>query len=436
MAGSDLAADTAFTITATGTDDAGNPITAQVDSTHSVDLVGTGAITVDNITADDVLNAAEEGGTVDLTGTAAGELAAGDLVSVTINGTVYNGAVDAGGATWTIAAVAGSDLAADTAFTITATGTDDAGNPITAQVDSTHGVDLVGTGAITVDNITADDVLNAAEEGGTVDLTGTATGQLAAGDLVSVTINGTVYNGAVDAGGATWTIAAVAGGDLAADTAFTITATGTDDAGNPITAQVDSTHSVDLVGTGAITVDNITADDVLNAAEEGGTVDLTGTAAGELAAGDLVSVTINGTVYNGAVDAGSATWTIAAVAGSDLAADTAFTITATGTDDAGNPITAQVDSTHSVWIWSAPAPSPSTTSRPTTCSTPRKGGTVDLTGTAAGELAAGDLVSVTINGTVYNGAVDAGGATWTIAAVAGSDLAADTAFTIHGHRHR
>ena len=264
-----------------------------------------------------MLNAAEEGGTVDLTGTAAGELAAGDLVSVTINGTVYNGAVDMSGATWTIAAVAGSDLAADTAFTITATGTDDAGNPITAQVDSTHSVDLVGTGAITVDNITADDVLNAAEEGGTVDLTGTAAGELAAGDLVSVTINGTVYNGAVDAGGATWTIAAVAGSDLAADTAFTITATGTDDAGNPITAQVDSTHSVDLVGTGAITVDNITADDVLNAAEEGGTVDLTGTAAGELAAGDLVSVTINGTVYNGAVDAGGATWTIAAVAGSD-----------------------------------------------------------------------------------------------------------------------
>ena len=163
----------------------------------------------------------------------------------------------------------------------------------------------------------------------------------------------------------------MAGSDLAADTAFTITATGTDDAGNPITAQVDSTHSVDLVGTGAITVDNITADDVLNAAEEGGTVDLTGTAAGELAAGDLVSVTINGTVYNGAVDAGGATWTIAAVAGSDLATDTAFTITATGTDDAGNPITAQVDSTHSR-IWSAPAPSPSTTSRPTTCSTPRK----------------------------------------------------------------
>ena len=72
----------------------------------------------------------------------------------------------------------------------------------------------------------------------------------------------------------------------------------------PSHAQVDSTHSVDLVGTGAITVDNITADDVLNAAEEGGTVDLTGTAAGELAAGDLVSVTINGTVYNGAVGPG------------------------------------------------------------------------------------------------------------------------------------
>src|SRR5258705_1870012 len=118
------------------------------------------------ITAADVINAAEAGGTIAITGTVGGEANVGDTVTLTVNGNTYAGAVAAGN-TFSIN-VAGADLAADADFTIDAavSSTDAAGNVGTAGDTETYTVDVTSTPTITLGaNITPDDVINAAEAG-------------------------------------------------------------------------------------------------------------------------------------------------------------------------------------------------------------------------------------------------------------------------------
>ncbi|WP_344939324.1 Ig-like domain-containing protein, partial [Zhongshania borealis] len=189
---------------------------------------------------------------------------------------------------------------------------------------------------------TPDDIVNAAEAGTTINVTGTVGGDATVGDAISFTINGTPYSGTVLAGN-TYSIA-VDGADLAADTSFDATVAGSDDAGNPFTATTTSTHTVDTSAAATITVDAITPDDIVNAAEAGTTINVTGSVGGDASVGDAISFTINGTPYSGTVLAGN-TYSIA-VDGADLAADTSFDATVTGTDVAGNPFTATTTSTH------------------------------------------------------------------------------------------
>ena len=88
----------------TTTDAAGNSASASDTEDYSVDTTGpTASITLDaNITADDIINAAEEGGDVTITGTVGDDVQVGDPVTLTLNdGTVestYSGnVVDLGG---------------------------------------------------------------------------------------------------------------------------------------------------------------------------------------------------------------------------------------------------------------------------------------------------------------------------------------------------
>ncbi|WP_409419637.1 Ig-like domain-containing protein [Marinomonas sp. RS-M-Aa-14] len=323
VAGSDLAADTAFDAVVTSSDAAGNTVDTTGSSTHTVDLAATaGTVTVNAITSDDVINASEAAGTVSVTGTATGgDIAEGDTVTLVINGKTYTTAVDENGE-WSVD-VAGSDLAADTAFDAVVTSSDAAGNTVDTTGSSTHTVDLAATaGTVTVNAITSDDVINASEAAGTVSVTGTATGgDIAEGDTVTLVINGKTYTTAVDENGE-WSVD-VAGSDLAADTAFDAVVTSSDAAGNTVDTTGSSTHTVDLAATaGTVTVNAITSDDVINASEAAGTVSVTGTATGgDIAEGDTVTLVINGKTYTTAVDE-NGEWSVD-VAGSDLAADTA-----------------------------------------------------------------------------------------------------------------
>ncbi|OOF26306.1 Ig-like domain-containing protein, partial [Salinivibrio proteolyticus] len=107
------------------------------------------------------------------------------------------------------------------------------------------------------------------------------------GDVVTMTINGTEYTTTVDGSG-NWTVD-VAGADLAADTEFDVNVASTDGAGNPVTSTGSSEHTVDLeADKGTVKVGDITADDVINKAESGQTIAVTGTAkGGDISEGDV-----------------------------------------------------------------------------------------------------------------------------------------------------
>src|SRR4029077_15618206 len=100
----------------------------------------------------------------------------------------------------------------------------------------------------------------------------------------------------------------------------------------PNTAAALSVQAVDtLAPVASITLDAITADNIVNAAEAAGTVAVTGTVVGEVQVGDTATLTVNGnSSYAGLVQAGL-TFSID-VAGSDLAAATNVHASVTTTD--------------------------------------------------------------------------------------------------------
>ena len=96
MLGSDLQASALVSASITSTDAAGNVGTAGDTQVYTVDLASAPTITLGTITADNIMNAAEAGGTVMVSGTVGGEADVGDTVTLTVNGTNYTGAVGAG----------------------------------------------------------------------------------------------------------------------------------------------------------------------------------------------------------------------------------------------------------------------------------------------------------------------------------------------------
>jgi hypothetical protein len=296
-----------------------------------MDVIGSANITVDEITADDIVNAAEAAGDINVTGTVGGDAGSGDIVSLTVNGANYLGTVKADN-TFSIS-VSGMDLEYDTSFDVTVEGADNAGNPFSATTTSTHTVDTAAGATITGNNITADDIVNAAEAAGDISVSGKVGGDATSGDALSFTVNGSNYSGVVSAGN-TFSIP-VSGIDLQNDNSFDVTVDGSDDAGNPFTATTTSTHSIDLVAIASISVDSITDDDILDATETVGMVNVTGTVGGDAKAGDTVSFTVYFTDYSGLVLAGN-TFSIPVFA-YDLSNQDSFDITVEGSDSAGNP---------------------------------------------------------------------------------------------------
>ncbi|PQJ88002.1 Ig-like domain-containing protein, partial [Aliivibrio sifiae] len=314
VAGSDLANDIEFEVSVASTDAAGNEVTSTATSTHTVDLVAeAGTVTVADITADDVINAAESGQVIAVTGTAiGGDISENDVVTMSINGQAYQTTVDENG-NWTVN-VAGSDLANDTEFEVSVASTDAAGNTINSTATSTHTVDTsADAGTVTVADITEDDVINAAESGQVIAVTGTAIGgDISENDVVTMTINGQAYQTTVDENG-NWTVN-VAGSDLANDTEFEVSVASTDAAGNEVNSTATSTHTVDTqvsgltsditdatnTGLNTDTVTNITTPNITGVTEAGANVTITYTDATGAARTAIGTADVNG-VYTIAI---------------------------------------------------------------------------------------------------------------------------------------
>ncbi|MCU6335758.1 Ig-like domain-containing protein, partial [Enterobacter quasiroggenkampii] len=391
-------------ISVTGDSAAGNPITISHDVT--VDLA-TVAISINAIATDDVINAAEKGADLVLSG-AVINVEAGQTVTISLNGKIYTTAVDdSGNWTWTVPS---ADLAGlkdgDASVQVSVTNV----NGNSASAGREYSVDATAP-SVTINTLATDDILNAAEAKSDLTVSGSSSAE--AGQTVTVSLNGKDYTTTVSADGS-WTLN-VPAADVAAltDGSVTVTASVSDKAGNP--ASVDHNLTVDVT-VPAVTINTVAGDDVINLAEHSQAHIISGTATGA-AAGDKVTVTIGGQTYTTVLDA-AGNWSVGVPASviSGLS-DGTVTVTASVTDAAGNNGTG----THSVTVDTGlPSVSFNAISGDNVLNAVEKGQDLSVSGTSA-NLAEGTVVTVTLNGKNYTATTAADGS-WSLT-VPAADLA-------------
>ena len=398
-----LAAGT-VTVNVEGQSSAGNPVTINHDVT--VDLANV-AISIDAIASDDVINAAERGADLVLSGTTS-NVEENQIVTITFGGKNYTATVDAEGK-WT-ATVPTADLTGlkdgDASVQVSVTNV----NGNSASAGREYSVDATAP-SVTINTIATDDILNASEAQSDLAISGTSTAE--AGQTVTVSLNGKDYTTTVSANGS-WTLN-VPAADLAGltDGSVTVTASVSDKAGNP--ASVDHTLTVDVT-VPAVTIHTVAGDDVINVAEHNQAQIISGSATGA-AAGDKVTVTIGGQTYTTVLDA-AGNWSVGVPASviSGLS-DGSVTVTASVTDAAGNT----GSGTHNVTVDTGlPSVSFNAISDDNVLNAVEKGQDLSVSGTSA-NLAEGTVVTVTLNGKNYTATTAADG-TWSLT-VPAADLA-------------
>ncbi|HFV9226722.1 TPA: Ig-like domain-containing protein [Enterobacter asburiae] len=391
-------------ISVTGDSSAGNPITISHDVT--VDLA-TVAISINAIATDDVINAAEKGADLVLSG-ATTNVEAGQTVTISLNGKIYTTIVDDSG-NWTYT-VPSADLAhlkdGDASVQVSVTNV----NGNSASAGREYSVDATAP-SVTIHALAADDILNAAEAQSDLTVSGTTTAE--AGQTVTVTLNGKDYTTTAGADGS-WTLS-VPAADLASlgDGSVTVTASVSDKAGNPASADRNLTVDVTVP---AVTINTVAGDDVINIVEHAQAHIISGTATGA-AAGDKVTVTIDGQTYTTVLDA-AGNWSVGVPASviSGLS-DGTVTVTASVTDAAGNTGTG----THNVTVDTGlPSVAFNAISGDNVLNAVEKGQDLSVSGTSA-NLAEGTVVTVTLNGKNYAATTAADG-TWSLT-VPAADLA-------------
>ncbi|EOG1816891.1 Ig-like domain-containing protein [Enterobacter hormaechei] len=398
-----LAAGT-VTVNVEGQSSAGNPVTINHDVT--VDLANV-AISIDAIASDDVINAAERGADLVLSGTTS-NVEENQIVTITFGGKNYTATVDAEGK-WT-ATVPSADLTGlkdgDASVQVSVTNV----NGNSASAGREYSVDATAP-SVTINTIATDDILNASEAQSDLAISGTSTAE--AGQTLTVSLNGKDYTTTVSANGS-WTLN-VPAADLAGltDGSVTVTAAVSDKAGNP--ASVDHTLTVDVT-VPAVTIHTVAGDDVINVAEHNQAQIISGSATGA-AAGDKVTVTIGGQTYTTVLDA-AGNWSVGVPARviSGLS-DGSVTVTASVTDAAGNT----GSGTHNVTVDTGlPSVSFNAISDDNVLNAVEKGQDLSVSGTSA-NLAEGTVVTVTLNGKNYTATTAADG-TWSLT-VPAADLA-------------
>uniref|UniRef100_UPI003F6CDDA4 beta strand repeat-containing protein n=1 Tax=Sulfitobacter sp. TaxID=1903071 RepID=UPI003F6CDDA4 len=304
-------------ITVKTTDSYGNATTTTEQLV--VDTVSEVSVSEGSIAGDGTINGAERAEGVTLTGSTQ----PGSSVSVTFGSATHPATVDANG-NWSVVFAANEIPTGESTGTVTAVATDSFGNTSTAN------------GQVSIDTLVnrlsfdsqaggSDATINASEANQGIVMTG----KVEAGSSVSVTLGNVSHNATVDSAG-NWTVT-FASGDIPSGTyASSMTATATDKAGN--TKTISQSVAVDTdAGLLTISPEPIKGDDVINAAERGEGVVISGTAD----AGALVEVSLAGVTHAVRADA-NGNWTSFYAAGEVAQGVYTAQITATTTDAAGN----------------------------------------------------------------------------------------------------
>ncbi|QWX84644.1 Ig-like domain-containing protein [Cellulophaga sp. HaHaR_3_176] len=434
--GANLASDADTTIdgSITTTDVAGNSNTVAAIKLYNVDITAPApTLTINDVTADNIVNATEAAGNITITGTVGGDFTTGDIVTLVINGVSTTGTIDVAGIYSIV--VSGSDLALDADTTIdgSITTTDTAGNSNTTTAIKLYNVDVTAPiPTLIIDDVTADNMVNINEAAGTINITGTVSGDFSSGDTVTLVINGNSTTGIVNTVGVFSII--VSGTDLVLDADTTIDGSiaTTDTAGNSNTATATKPYNVDTVApTSTLVIDDVTADNIVNATEAASTITITGTVAGDFTAGDTVTLVVNGVSIIGTID-GAGVFNIS-VSGKDLALDTdttieAFVITA---DAAGNTTTTTATKLYTIdTVLPVPVLIIDDVTADNIVNATEASGNITITGTVSGDFTTGDIVTLVINGVSTTGTIDVAGIYSIV--VSGTDLALDADTTIDG----
>jgi uncharacterized protein (UPF0333 family) len=402
------------TFKATASDAAGNESALSTPFSLTFDTAAPAmpTLVVDDVTANNDVSPSEALGSVNVTGSTSAPQ--GSVVTVSVNNKTFTGTVSNGAFT---IAVPGADLVADTdtQLAVSVAATDAAGNSTTKEVTKDYTASEAGAApTVTLNPVATDGILNAAESAQEFTaITGTTTGAQV-GNGVTLSINGASYTGTVVAGGG-FSIA-VPTASLRDSPVKSIAVTLTTASAS---ANDDIAYAVDVTPPSAysLTVEAVTADNVLTSTEAGVTQQVTGTT--NAPNGTTVSVQVNGVTY--AALAQSGRYSIA-VPGAQLDADTDKTIqvSVTSTDAAGNTTVATANHGYSTGSGTAPtitinmiAGDDLLTDAEIQADADGDGldvgdGYISVTGSVTGANV-GDEVTITVNGHDYVGELNAGG---------------------------
>ena len=409
LPGDVLASASAITATVAAADAAGNAASASAELGYVVDVAPpTPSIALDAVSGDDVLNAVEASRRVPVTGTVAGEFRAGDEVRVLLDGAEYVGTLDAEGRF--AIDLPGAALALAERVGARVSTADDAGNAAEASTSRAFAVDVTRPApTLALDPVGGDDVVNAAEAAGEIRIAGAlGGGDFAEGDVVTLSVDGTSTDVAVDANGAFGV--GVPGERLARAATVEASATVTDAAGNVGTAEAARRYAVDVTPPDtAIAIDPVTSDNAVNAAEAEAPVTVTGRLGGSFAEGDVVRLAVGDRAYDAPVDAAGAF--AVDVPGSALRGDSDIVASVVTTDAAGNAATVEATASYAR---DTVAPAPSIALDPIAAddvvNAAEAAVTLAVAGTVTGEFAEGDVVTVAVGDVELDGALDGRGA--------------------------
>lgn len=415
---SDLLADPNPTAYIVGYDAAGNIQLAHATENVGIDLQADATITIDPVTGDNMINAAESRNEfTTVTGTVGEDVKVGDLVHLNVNGIDMTTPVFRDPVTGTLGysiQVSTYDLMADPHITATVTTTDNANNVVTVHADQTIVIDTRVDAVITVDSVTPDNTLNGDElKHGYTLVSGSVKGEMNPGDPLTLTINHVVYNGFVEdlGNGKMGYHIPVSTADLKADPHIHASISVTDTAQNSAVATANHTVNIDDHATASVTINIVSGDDILNANDQlPDTTIINGKVSGDVKAGDIVHVIVHGVDYPATVgDQGHGLglgYSIA-VSTAGLLADPHIVATVDAKDGAGNTITA--GTTHDIsrddGAQATITVNPVTDDNVINNAEAHKPHTT-ITGNVTDDVHPGDVVDLDINGQHYYGTVD------------------------------
>ncbi|RJL47677.1 Ig-like domain-containing protein [Pectobacterium carotovorum] len=409
-----------YTLVASLTDKAGNTTTLP-PQTITVDTSAE-AVNISIVSTDDRLNAVEAGQPLAIDGTTA-NVAAGQTVTVTLNGKPYTTTTGADGK-WSLN-IPSADLLllSDGSNTITASVQGISGNTVTAN--HTLDVHINTLPSITLTPPFTDSVLNAAEAAQDQVIRG-ETGIIGRGQTVSLTIGGYYVTGTVDANGH-WTITVPKSvlQNLPSNSISALEIVVRDIAGNEAT--ITQNITVDTTPP-TLTVSAIAQDDVLNGAELAVNQVVSGTASLS-EAGRTVTVTLNAKPYTTTVGS-DGNWSITLPTADLVAiADGNHNLTVTLTDAAGNTTTVTRPLTIDSGAITVPTITINNFAGDNIVDGAEAKVSQQLSGTTT-NVEAGQVVIISLNGKTYLATVQSGGV-WSInVSTADIALLADGAHSI------